>query len=63
MKKNQTKFPSKDNIIKGTVTIGIFGNTSKPVVSRLLKFITDILDKNKPEYLIEKDLAEFSKYL
>lgn len=56
---------STESVLKSKsekAAIGIFGNTTKPIVAELLKYITDILEKNNLNYFIEKDLADFGKF-
>ena len=53
--KKKINISSAKSVLKSKsdqAVIGIFGNTSKPIVAELLKYITDILEKNKLNYFI-----------
>lgn len=64
MNKSKKSISGSGSFIKTneSAVIGILGNTSKFVVSELLNYITDILDRNNLKYLIEKNLASYSNF-
>lgn len=45
-----------------TITLGIFGNTSKDEVSKLFSEIVKYLEKEKINFLVEKSLAQCASY-